>query len=85
MLKVKGMPTECKLKFFRVLVSSHRTDYLLPNEVAPCDTTTTEHESSARWTIEQFHRELKQLTSVQDYQRRLAGSQRNHIVLAVRV
>jgi hypothetical protein len=32
-LKVKGMPKDYKLKRFRVLVSTHRTDYLLTNEV----------------------------------------------------
>ncbi len=83
-LKVKGMPKDCKLKLFRVLVSTHRTDYLLTNEVEPRDTAAAEQESSVRWTIEQFHRELKQLTGVQACQCRLARSQRNHIALAVR-
>ena len=84
MLKVKGMPKDCKLKLFRVLVSTHRTDYLLTNEVEPRTTAAAEQESSVRWTIEQFHRELKQLTGVQACQCRLARSQRNHIALAVR-
>ena len=83
-LKVKGMPKECKLKLFRVLVSTHRTDYLVTNEVEPTSTAAAEHESSVRWTIEPFHRELKQLTGVQACQCRLARSQRNHIALAVR-
>ena len=83
-LKVKGMPKDCKLKLFRVLVSTHRTDYLVTNEVEPRDTAAAEHESSVRWTIEQFHRERKQLTGVQACQCRLARSQRNHIALAVR-
>ena len=72
------------LKIFRVLVSTHRTDYLVTNEVEPRDTAAAEQESSVRWTIEQFHRELKQLTGVQACQCRLARSQRNHIALAVR-
>ena len=83
-LKVNGMPKDCKLKLFRVLVSTHRTDYLVTNEAEPCDTAAAEQESSVRWTIEQFHRELKQLTGVQACQCRLARSQRNHIALAVR-
>ena len=78
-LKVKGMPKDCKLKLFRVLVSTHRTDYLLTNEAEPRDTAAAEQESSVRWTIEQFPRELKQLTGVQACQCRLARSQRNHI------
>ena len=78
------MPKDCKLKLFRVLVSTHRTDYLLTNEVEPHETAAADQESSVRWTIEQFHRERKQLTGVQAYQCRLARSQRNHIALAVR-
>ena len=78
------MPKDCKLKLFRVRVSTHRTDYLLTNEAGPRDTAVAEHESSVRWTIEQFHRERKQLTGVPTCQCRLARSHRNHIALAVR-
>ena len=46
--KVKGMPKDCKLKLFRVLVSTRRTDYLVTNEVEPRDTAAAEHESSVR-------------------------------------
>ena len=45
---------------------------------------TVEAQSSVRWTIEQFHREVKQLTGLEACQCRLARSQRNHINLAVR-
>ena len=48
MLKVKGMPKDCKLKRWSVLVSTHRTDYLLTNEVEPCDTAAAEQKSSVR-------------------------------------
>ena len=78
------MPKDCKLKIFRVLVSTPRTDYLVTNETEPRDTAAAEHESSVHWTVEQFHRELKQLTGVQACQCRLARCQRNHIALAVR-
>ena len=84
MLKVKGMPRDCKLKLVRVLVSTHRTDYLVTTEMEPRDTAAAEQESSVRWTVEPFHRELKQLTGVQACRCRLARSQRNHIALAVR-
>ena len=73
-----------KRKLFRVLVSIHRTDYLVTNEAEPRDTAAAEHESSVRWTIEQFHRERRQLTGVQACLCRLARSQRNHIALTVR-
>ena len=54
------------------------------NEAEPRDTAAAEQESSARWTIEPFHRERRQLTGVQACQCRLARSQRNYIGLAVR-
>ncbi len=83
-LKVWGTHKNCKLKLLRALVFTHRTDYLLTNEVEPTDTVAAEHESSGRWTVELFHRELKQLTGVQACQCLLARSQRNHMALAVR-
>ena len=47
-LKVKAMPKDCKLKLFRVLVSTHRTDYLVTNEAEPRETAAAEHEGSVR-------------------------------------
>lgn len=84
LIKVKGMPKDSKLKLFRVLVSTHRTDYLVTNELAQDDTQAAEQESNVCWLIEQFHREAKQLTGLQACQCRLARSQRNHIALALR-
>jgi len=84
-LKVRGMPKESKLKVFRVLVSTHRTDYLVTNELAQQETAAAEAESGRRWTMEQFHREAKYLTGLEACQCRLARSQRNHIGLALRV
>ena len=83
-VKVKAMPKDCKLKLFRVLVSPHRTDYLATNELTQDETAVAEAESGIRWKIEQFHREVKQLTGLEACQCRLARSQRNHIGLAVR-
>nr|GFD26692.1 hypothetical protein [Tanacetum cinerariifolium] len=84
LVKVRGMPKDSKLKLFRVLVSTHRTDYLVTNELGQDDTQAAEQESNVRWLIEQFHREAKQLTGLQACQCRLARSQRNHIALALR-
>ena len=42
LVKVKGMPKESKLKLFRVLVSPHRTYYLVTNELAQNETATAE-------------------------------------------
>jgi len=84
LVKVRGMPQDSKLKLFRVLVSTHRTDYLVTNELGQDDTQAAAQESNVRWLIEQFHREAKQLTGLQACQCRLARSQRNHIALALR-
>ncbi len=84
-VKVKGMPKDSKLKLFRVLVNTHRTDYLVTNELAQNDTVAAEAKSGVRWTIEPFHREARQLTGLEACQCRLARSQRNHIGLALRV
>ena len=72
------------MKLFRVLVSTHRTDYFVTNELVQNDTPAAEQESNVRWLIEQFHREAKQPTGLQACQCRLARSQRNHIALALR-
>lgn len=84
-VKVRAMPKDSKLKLFRVLVNTHRTDYLVTNELTQNNTAAAEAESGVRWTIEQFHREAKQLTGLEACQCRLARSQRNHIGLALRV
>ena len=78
------MPKYCKLKRWSILIPTHRTDYLLTNEAGHRDTATAGHESSVHWTVEQFYRERKQLTSVQTCHYRLDRSQQNHIALAVR-
>ena len=38
-----------------------------------------------RWKIEQFHREIKQLTGIEQHQCRKARIQRNHIARAMLV
>ena len=83
-LKIKGMPKDCKRKFFRVLMSTHQTNDLVTNEAEPHETAAAEQESSVRWTMEPLQRERKQLTGVQACQFRLARSQPNYIALAMR-
>jgi len=83
-LKIKGMPRDSKLKLCRVLVSTHRTDYLVSNELGQADAVAAEQESNVRWLTEPFHRQARKLTGLQACQCRLARSQRNHIALAPR-
>ena len=84
-IKIRGFPKEHKVKLFRVAVSNNRTDWVVTNDLAQDSTNATQEACGIRWKIEQFHRELKQLTGVEKCQCRKARSQRNHIACAVLV
>jgi hypothetical protein len=71
------------VKLFRVTVSSHRTEYVATNDITQTSTEAAQEESGIRWTIEEFYRELKQLTGVEACQCRKARIQRNHIACAL--
>ncbi len=82
LVKVKHFPGNFKLKLFRIAVSSNRTDYVVTNDLTQDSSDDTRQESAIRWTIEQLHREEKQLTGIESCQARLNRSQRNHICVA---
>ena len=84
-IKIKEFPKDCKVKLFRVEVSSNRTDWVVTNDSAQNLTPGAQNVCALRWKIEQFHRELKQLTGVEKCQARKARIQRNHIACAVLV
>jgi hypothetical protein len=84
-IKIRGFPKAHKVKLFRVEVSNNRTDWVVTNDLAQDSTNATQEVCGIRWKIEQFHRELKQLTGVEKCQCRKARSQRNHIACAVLV
>lgn len=85
LIKVRGFPADKKVKLFRVTVSTHRTDYVATNDLSQTSTDTVQDVSGMRWKIEEFHRELKQLTGVEACQCRKARIQRNHIACALLV
>lgn len=84
-IKIKGFPKDHKVNLFRVEVSSHRTDWVVTNDPAQNSTQDTQKVCALRWKIEQFHREIKQVTGIEKCQCRKARCQRNHIVSAVLV
>ena len=84
-IKIKGFPKEHKVKCFRVVVSTHRTDWIVTNDLAQDSLDATQEVCRIRWKIEQFHRELKQLTGVERCQCRKVRIQRNHIACAMLV
>jgi hypothetical protein len=86
LIKIKGFPKEHKVKLFRVVVHSRRTEWIVTNDLLSQDSV---HEAQkvrgVRWKIEEFHRETKQLTGIEGCQCRTGRIQRNHIACAMLV
>jgi Transposase DDE domain len=78
-LKIKGFPKNHKVQCFRVEVTTHRTDFVVTNDLAQESTQATQQACRWRWKIEQLHRESKQVTGLEACQCRKARIQRNHI------
>jgi hypothetical protein len=85
LVKVRGFPKDKKVKLFRVTVSTHRTEFVATNDLSQASTDAVQDVCGVRWKIEEFHRELKQLTGVEACQCRKARIQRNHIACALLV
>jgi hypothetical protein len=84
-IKIKGFPKEHKVKLFRVVLSTQRTDYIVTNDWTQTDTAATQQVCGYRWKVEQFHRETKQVTGLEACQCRKARIVRNHIGCAILV
>jgi len=85
LIKIKGFPKEHKVKLFRVVVSSKRTEWIVTNDLSRDSTQDTQEVRGVRWKIEEFHREAKQLTGIESCQCRASRIQRNHIACALLV
>lgn len=85
LVKVRGFPGDFKVKLFRVEVSTHRTEWVVTNDLSEDSTQGAQEVSALRWKIEEFHREAKQLTGLEDCQCRKARIQRNHIACSLLV
>jgi hypothetical protein len=84
-IKIKGFPQEKKVKLFRVTVSTNRTDYVATNDLSQSSTNVVQEVCKIRGKIEEFHREIKQITGIESCQCRKARLQRNHIACAMLV
>ena len=84
-IKIKGFPADKKVKLFRVIVSTDRTDYVATNDLSQSSMDVAQQVCKIRWKIEEFHREIKQLTGIESCQCRKARLQRNHIACAMLV
>jgi hypothetical protein len=85
LVKIKGFPKEHKVKLFRVVVHSRRTEWIVTNDLSRNSTHDAREGRALRWKIEEFHREAKQLTGIEGCQCRSARIQRNHIACALLV
>jgi hypothetical protein len=79
LIKRKGFPKDHKVRLFRVVVSTHRTDGVVTNDPTQDSTEATQEACGFRWKIEQLHREGKQVTGLERCQCRQARIQRNPI------
>lgn len=84
-IKIKDFPKLHKVKLFRVVLSTQRTDYVVTNDLAQDDVQAVREVCRLRWKIEQFHRETKQVTGLEGCQCRQARIVRNHIGCAILV
>jgi hypothetical protein len=84
-IKVKGFPKDYKVKLFRVVVTSSRTEWIATNDLSRDSAHETQEVRGVRWKIEEFHREAKQLTGLEGCQCRTGRIQRNHVACALLV
>jgi hypothetical protein len=76
-VKLKELPFLVRL--FKIVATDGDIDWIVTNNPDPIDAQAIRDENAQRWPIEQFHRELKQLTGSEKCQCRKARSQRNHL------
>lgn len=81
--KLKGLPAHRPVQLFRIVVATDKTEYVVTNDVTIVTTDDARKESAIRWKIEEFHREMKQLTGIERCQARKNRAQRNHIAMAM--
>jgi hypothetical protein len=69
-----------KVKLSKLVATNGDIDWLITNELDDNLTTQVAQKANdVRWQVEEFHREIKQLTGSEKCQCRKARSQRNHL------
>ena len=77
-VKLKEVPF--KVRLFKLVATHGDIDWVITNDLAETVTAqVAEENSDVRWTIEELHRGLKQLTGSEKCQCRLGRAQRNHL------
>ena len=78
-ITITGFPKDHKVHRFRVVVSTHRTDLVVTNDLTQDSPQATQEACGFRWQIEQLHRDGKHVPGLERCQCRQARIQRNHI------
>ena len=82
---INKFPNGHQVKLFRIASSNGHTVYIATNDLSQSDADATIQECPVRWKIEQFHREIKQVTGIGKCQCRKLRAQRNHIACCFQV
>ena len=71
---VKLKACSLKLKLFRIMIHSNRTDYVITNDKEAISTSKDARKACGfRWKIEQYHCEVKQITGIGKCQCRITA------------
>lgn len=81
---LKRLPNGKKVKLFRIIVNNEST-VIATNDFNQNSSEVVHNVCKVRWKVEQFHREIKQLTGIEKCQCRKARIQRNHVGAAILV
>jgi len=84
-VKLQGFPATHKVQLFRVTALPGRTEFVVTNDLSCNSSKEARRQCKIRWKIEEFHREMKQLTGIESCQCRKRQIQRNHIGCAMLV
>jgi hypothetical protein len=84
-IKIRKFPGAKRVKLFRVPVSTTRTEFIVTNDSSQNSTKVVQQVYNIRWKVEEFQRELKQLTGVESCECRKGRIQRNYIACAILV
>ncbi len=76
-VKLKEMPF--KVQLFKLVAPNGDIEWAITNRLDDFDAQLIQDANKVRWQVEQLHRELKQLTGIEQCECRKARSQRNHI------
>jgi hypothetical protein len=76
-IKIKAFSKDKKVKLFPVIISTDKMEYVATNDLDNDSTDAVQEACNIRYKIEQFHREVKQITGIEACHCRKARIQHN--------